>query len=485
MYEGRIMSSDLRKKITDAKTAAQIVQSGMTVAMSGFGFGDPKAIPYEMIKNTHDLKIIQSAGKSQRLLTALAESGAVKRYAPFQLCKAMRNEINSGKIEYMDIHLSELEEKIASGELGHIDVAIIECCKVNADGSFVPTLSVGASVAMVQCADKVLLEINTAVPSELEGIHDIHNDINYVPEKIFEKSGTNAIPCPVEKLAGIVITDEPEEDIVKGKSGGVGGSIAKSVLSIITDEIKSGNLPENFTFQSGVGDVANSVIGKFREAGFKDLTLYSGLLSDSSLDLVLDGIVKEASACALHLSTKGFQKLYDNLETVKKHVVLRSQSISNGASQIKKFSPVSMNMALEIDIYGNVNSTHAFGSKMMNGVGGAADFSTNSSISMFMTPSIVGGGKISCIVPKVPHVDNCARDVDYVITEIGYANLKGKTPLERAESIIENCAHPDYRQALRDYVETSKKVTNNFYEPTDLEKAFSFHTRFLKTGSMK
>lgn len=116
---------------------------------------------------------------------------------------------------------------------------------------------------------------------------------------------------------------------------------------------------------------------------------------------------------------------------------------------------ISINTAIEADIYGNVNSTHIGGTKMMNGIGGSGDFTRNAYISIFTCPSVAKDGKISAIVPMVSHHDHTEHDVNIIITEQGVADLRGKSPKERAQTIIENCVHPDYKNILWDYLKLS------------------------------
>jgi succinyl-CoA:acetate CoA-transferase len=102
---------------------------------------------------------------------------------------------------------------------------------------------------------------------------------------------------------------------------------------------------------------------------------------------------------------------------------------------------------------------------------------------VFATKSIAKNGLISSIVPMVPHSDHNEHDVDIVVTEQGLANLTGLAPRERAMLIIEKCAHPMYRDLLREYYRDALKHGGN--TPHDLQKAFSFHTRYQASGSMK
>jgi succinyl-CoA:acetate CoA-transferase len=144
-----------------------------------------------------------------------------------------------------------------------------------------------------------------------------------------------------------------------------------------------------------------------------------------------------------------------------------------------------MNTAIEIDIYGHVNSTHIMGSKMMNGIGGSGDFARNGYLTIFFTNSVAKNGDISSVVPMCSHFDHTEHDVDVFISERGVADVRGLSPKERARVIIDKCAHPDYQPMLRDYLERAEKATGNAHTPHILEEALSWHTRFIKTGTMK
>ena len=114
---------------------------------------------------------------------------------------------------------------------------------------------------------------------------------------------------------------------------------------------------------------------------------------------------------------------------------------------------------------------------MMNGIGGSGDFARNARLAIFVTKSIAKGGDISSIVPFVSHVDHTEHDVDVIVTEQGYADIRGLAPRERVELIIENCAHPMYRDQLRAYYEEAKQEgTNSSY----FRESFSWHTNYAK-----
>lgn len=114
---------------------------------------------------------------------------------------------------------------------------------------------------------------------------------------------------------------------------------------------------------------------------------------------------------------------------------------------------------------------------MMNGIGGSGDFTRNAYISIFTCPSVAKEGKISAIVPMVSHLDHSEHSVNIVITEQGVADLRGKSPKERAQAIIENCAHPDYKQILWDYL---KLAGNKAQTPHCIQASLGMHAELSK-----
>jgi len=158
-------------------------------------------------------------------------------------------------------------------------------------------------------------------------------------------------------------------------------------------------------------------------------------------------------------------------------------TICNAAEVIQRLGVIAINGCLEMDLQGQVNSSHVLGSKILTGIAGSYDYSRNGLYSIFVGPSTARGGKISAIVPLVSHVDHTEHDVDILVTEHGLADLRWLTPGERAETIIRQCAHPEYRGMLSDYLATAKKEPGHI--PVSLEDAHLFHLRLKHTCSMK
>ncbi|HYG67378.1 MAG TPA: acetyl-CoA hydrolase/transferase C-terminal domain-containing protein, partial [Anaeromyxobacteraceae bacterium] len=262
--------------------------------------------------------------------------------------------------------------------------------------------------------------------------------------------------------------------------------IAGHILDFLAHEVKKGRVPENLLpLQSGVGNIANAVLNGLNDGPFENLTSYTEVIQDGMVALMKSGKLRVASATAFSLSPEAMDDVNRNLEDYRTRIILRPQDISNHPGVIRRLGCLSMNGMIEADMYGNVNSTHVMGTRIQNGIGGSGDFARNAFISFFMTPSVAKGGTISCIVPMVSHTDHTEHDVQVIVTEQGLADLRGLSPRNRAKQIIEKCSHPDFRPALREYYRRALELSPGKHTPHLLEEAFAWHTRYLRTGTMK
>ncbi|HET7323478.1 MAG TPA: acetyl-CoA hydrolase/transferase C-terminal domain-containing protein, partial [Halococcus sp.] len=146
--------------------------------------------------------------------------------------------------------------------------------------------------------------------------------------------------------------------------------------------------------------------------------------------------------------------------------------VSNNPALIEQFGVVGVNSAVAVDLYGNANATHIGGTDIISGIGGSGDFNRNCRVGIIALPSTAGSGDISRIVPLVTHVDHTEHDHSIVVTEYGVADLRGRSPRERMESLIE-IAHPAFRDAL--YAYRDRALDNGGHVPFDRETAFSWH----------
>ena len=499
---GRVRHEGLRQKIISAEQAAEFIQNGMTVGISGFtGAGYPKAVPGAVAAKAEaahakgeafKIRMITGASTADECDGVLARANAIEFRSPFQSDPTLRNQINAGDAAYMDVHLSHIEQQVRAGFFGEMDVALIEVAGITEDGKLIPSLGVGTNVTWLQKAKKVILEVNARQNEKLEGMADIYDSVGLAPFRkpipLTEAGGRIATPymhCDLEKIAGIVLTDAPDRNSKFAEPDEMSKSIAAQIIDFFSHEVKMGRLPKNLLpLQSGVGNVANAVLAGLQDGPFDNLTGFTEVLQDGMLDLILSGKMLSASATALSFSPDALDRFNENIDFLRSKIILRPQEITNNPELIRRLGIIGMNAMIEADIYGNVNSTHIMGTKMMNGIGGSGDFARNSYLSFFVSPSVAKGGAISCIVPMVSHHDHTEHDVMVLVTEQGLADLRGKSPRERAKLIIENCSHPDYRDQLRDYYARAEKA-GGLHTPHLLSEALSWHQRFVETGDMR
>lgn len=494
----RLGNEKFRTRIMTAEQAAEIIKDGMGVGISGFaGAGDPKATPVALAKRIEQsgekLKIHLYAGASvgDEVESALYKAGALEYRSPFQSNKPLRSGINSGEVKFADINLGTLAQYFDYDFMPKKpDVAIIEAVALTPDGDIYPTTSVGISHALVRRADKVIVEINTSVPLVFREMTDIYNYENppfrkpMTITKANQKVGAPYITCGADKIAAIVVTDKPDKTRPLTPPDETSRRISGHLLDFLEGEVKAGRLPKNLLpMQSGIGSTANAVLMGLKDSNFENMSFFTEVLQDAMMDLVMCGKADFASTTSLALSDEMRNRLFENADELKNKIILRSQDITNGAEAIRRLGVIAMNTAIEADIYGSVNSTHIMGTRMMNGIGGSADFAANAYLSIFSTPSTAKNGSISAIVPMVSHVDNPDHNVMALVTEQGYADLRGLCPRDRAKLIIKNCAHPDYRPMLEDYFERACALGG--HTPHILSEALSWHVRWEETGSMK
>lgn len=482
-----------------AEEAASFINNGDMVGFSGFtAAGSPKvvtrAIADRAIKEHEDgrefkIGVLTGASTSDHLDGALARANAISFRAPYQSNGDLRNNLNTGKTNYCDMHLSSLSQEIRYGFFGKINVAVLEVADILEDGSVLLTAGVGISPTLGLVADKIILELNSRHPKYINGLHDVFvlNDPPhrrevplYSPE---DKIGTPLLKIDPSKIVGIVETNEFDEVAPFTPADEVTTRVGDMVASFLVSEMKAGRIPASFLpIQSGVGNIANAVLGALgANPGIPPFKMYTEVIQDAVIERMKSGDIKFASGCSLTVSSPVLQSIYDEWDFFKDKLVLRSAEISNNPEVSRRLGLITINTALEADIFGNVNSTHVLGTKMMNGIGGSGDFTRNAYVSIFTCPSVAKGGKISAIVPMVSHLDHNEHSVKVLITEHGVADLRVKSPIQRAETIIENCVHPDYKQLLWDYLKLSK----GGHTPHTLKKSLAFHMEFMESGDMR
>ena len=479
--------------------AASHIKNGDTVATSGFtASGTPKIVPIALAKRATELhkkgepfKIDLYTGASTNDFVdgALSRANAISKRTPYQGNLDARKGVNNGEMDYYDPHLSHMSQDLRYGFMGDIDVAIIEVTEMNPSGEVILGAGIGMTPVFAKMAKKIILEYSSYYQTSFRGFHD-----NYIPldpphrreipiYKPSDRIGTTVLKIDPKKIIGVVPSNESESISSFTSLSETTRAIGANVADFLAKELKLGRIPKEFLpVQSGVGNIANAALyGLADHPGIPHFEMYTEVVQDAVMELMQSGKCTFASTCALAFSDESMLNFMDNINFYYDKLLMRPGEISNHPEIVRRLGLIAMNTALECDIYGNVNSTHVNGTKMMNGIGGSADFCRNAYLSIFLCPSTQKNGALSTIVPMVTHLDHSEHSVKVIVTEQGVADLRNLSPLQRANAIIENCVHPDYKPLMRDYLKIAKKG----HIPHNLRAAFAMHNTFEETGDMR
>jgi len=503
MTSDRIVDHALAGRVMTAAEAADFITPGDTVGISGFtGAGYPKAVPAALaarMQAAHErgeafrIQAWSGASTAPDLDGVLAAAHGISKRIPYQSDPVLRGQINDGEVEYVDVHLSHSAQHSWFGFYGALDVAVVEVAAVLPNGLLVPSSSVGNNKTWLEHADRVILEVNSWQPREFEGFHDVYYGTRLPPNRApiqlispLQRIGDPYLRVDPARVVAIVETDAPDRNSPLAAIDDQSRAMADLLVDFLRHEVAQGRMPANLLpLQSGVGNIANAVMAGLLESEFHDLSSYTETIQDGLLDLLDSGKLTGVSATSFGLSAAGAQRFNSNVNDYKGRILLRSQEISNHPEVVRRLGLIAINGMIEADIYGNVNSTHVAGSAIMNGIGGSGDFARNAYLNFFVSPSTAKGGAISAIVPFASHVDHTEHDVQVLITERGLADLRGLSPRARARRIIDNCAHPDFRDRLEDYFERAQAAHPHArHTPHLLDEAFSWHLSYLESGRM-
>ena len=235
--------------------------------------------------------------------------------------------------------------------------------------------------------------------------------------------GTPHIPVDPDKVVAIIESDHPDQTQPNAPEDEASKAIAANLIDFLEHEVNHGRLPKSLLpIQSGIGNIANAVVGGLAaNSKFKNMRVWTEVLQDSFLDLFDSGNLDFATATSIRFFPDGFKRFYDGWEQYFDKLLLRSQQVSNSPEIIRRLGVIGMNTPVEVDIYAHANSTCVMGSRMLNGLGGSADFLRSAKYSIMHTPSTRPTKKdptgVSCIVPMCTHIDQTEHDLDVVVTE--------------------------------------------------------------------
>ncbi len=427
-------SAKYRGKRISAAEAAALVKSGDWIDY-GMSTGMPYSIDKALAARAGELHDVKVRGFLSLRPLAIVEADPERR-----------------SFQYMSWHLSGLERKLHAEGLCdfipmsyrnqpeiyrkclEVDIAFLSVAPMDRHGYFNFSLNNSATMAILETAKTVVLEVNENLPRCLGGAEEcIHiSNVNYVVE--------GESPAPTE-VASAPVSDTD-----------------RKIAEHIVGQIKDGS-----TIQLGVGGIPNSVGRLIAESSLKELGMHTELLVDAYLDIYKSGKLTNARKNidrhkGVWTFCMGGKELYD---WVGDNPGLASYPVNYTNSpeiMARNNNLVTINCCIEADLLAQVSSESA-GSRQISGTGGQLDFVAGSYISdggksficMASTYTDKQSGEIrSRIIPTLPSgeiVTAPRSSLHMMVTEWGHANLAGCSTEERAKRII-GLAHPDFRDQL-------------------------------------
>ncbi len=356
---------------------------------------------------------------------ALPEMEGHFRIKTFSVGPKLMEAVNSGRAEYIPCHLSQIPDFFASGAL-HVDTALIQLSPPDSNGRCSLGVSVSYMRPVLDKAKLVIAEINEQMPITMGDTWVRISQLDYIVE--------SSHPLPTMAPAKI-------------------GEVEKRIAEYVSELI-----PDGAVLQVGIGNIADAILNELK--GKKNLSIHTGTFSDAVIPLVDAGAIEFQRSEGNHVPMTateliGSSKLYEFCH-MNPMVALRPIDFTHNIRvlcQIKNL--ISVTSGIQIDLSGQVNAEMR-GETLMNGLGGQLDFLRGAAASpggkaVVAFPSTAQHGEISRIVPKLEagtSVSVGRADIDFVVTEHGVAQLKGKSLFERAKELIA-VAHPKFRDELR------------------------------------
>lgn len=413
-------------RYTTAEEAVKIIKSGDRVHLSSVAV-TPHRLIHAMVDRgrageIYDVKI-QHIHVEGTVEYANPEFEGIFDTQQFFVGGNLRKQTQAGYADYIPVFLSETQKLIREGYL-NVNVAMIMVSPPDRHGFVSLGTSVDATLAAVECADKVIALINPNVPRTWG---DAMINVNMID--LFVEDDSPIYAHNIEPLTDMEI------------------AIGKNVATLVED---------GACLQMGIGGIPNAVLAQL--GNHKDLGVHTEMFSDGILPLVEKGIVTgrkknfdKGKMVASFLM--GSKALYDFVDD-NPMVAMMDVSHTNNVAVIRKLDQVTaINAALAIDLTGQV-CADSIGIKHYSGVGGQIDFIRGAGYSkngrpIIAMPSVTekGVSKISPTLIEGSGVVSTRANIHWVVTEQGVVNLYGKTMQERAKLLI-SIAHPDLREML-------------------------------------
>lgn len=428
-------SAEYKQKLVSADEAVKIIKSGDWVDY-GWCTGTPDVLDHALAKRTDELKDVKLRGGI--LLKPLAvfereDAGEHFTWNSWHMSGIERKYINRGFAYYAPIRYSELPRYYRDSATPD-DVAMFQVAPMDKHGFFNFGPNASHMAAVCETSKKIIVEVNENMPRCLGGFENgIHiSDVAYIVE------GQNP---PIGELG----------------AGGPASEVDKAVAKLIVEEI-----PNGACLQLGIGGMPNAVGSLIAESDLKDLGVHTEMYVDAFVDIAKAGKINGSRKNIDRLRQTyafgaGTKKMYDYLDE-NPELMSAPVSYTNDIRSISALDNfISINNAVDIDLFGQVNAESA-GIKHISGAGGQLDFvlgaylsnGGKSFICLSSTFKDKEGNLKSRITPTLNPgsiVTDTRANVHYVVTEYGKVNLKGLSAWQKCEALI-SIAHPDFRDEL-------------------------------------
>jgi acyl-CoA hydrolase len=419
-------------KVVAAPEAVSKIMRGSRVFI-GTGCGEPQHLIHAMVKDEQLQDIMVYQMLSSTLSQFVEDASFIRRFSLklFFISQSMRKAAFEGKIDYIPEYLSQIPRMFASHHIG-LDVALVQVSPPDKFGYCSLGVSVDITRPAVAHSPVVIAQVNPKMPRTW-GDSFVH----------------------VDDIDWLVPHEEPlVEALPRIKDNEVSRRIGLYVSQLVDD---------GATLQIGFGNLPNAIL-KYLD-GKNDLGLHTQLITDGLLPLFEKKVITNKKKTLLpgRVVTSlcmGSEKIYDYVDNNPLFYFRSSEFVNDPTVIARNDNLISISSALEVDLTGQVCSDST-GYLFYSGIGDQVDFLRGSSMSkggfsIIALPSTAQNGAVSRIVPHLSEgagVATTRGDVNFVITEYGIAELKGKGIYQRVMELAQ-IAHPKFREEL---IEVAKK----------------------------
>jgi acetyl-CoA hydrolase len=412
--------------VTTGREAVAAVESGHRVFVHEAAMAPPSLIEAlgERVRGLRDVEIVHLHTNATAPYVAPEMAGHARHNALF-VGPNVREAVQEGRADFTPVFLSEVPSLFRDGTLP-LDVALVQVSPPNAHGFCRLGTSVAAARAAVDHARVVIAEINPRVP---------------------RTAGHTAIH--VDRITTAIAVDHALPEHRDTPPGAVERAIGEAIAR---------EIPDGATIQTGIGAIPDAVLAALQTRA--DLGVHTEMLTEGVLGLVRAGAItgarktrfKRRIVASFAMGTKALYDFMDDNPSVELHP---SDVVNDVAEIAAQHAMMAINSAIAIDLTGQV-CADSIGDRIHSGIGGQMDFvrgavQSPSGKAFIALPSTAKGGTVSRIVPRLAAgagVVTTRGHVQWVVTEHGAVNLRGRTLRERAEMLIA-IAHPDFRADLR------------------------------------